>query len=319
MADNMNRHLPAARVPGHTVLAPNCAQNCAKRDGSGAGKKATGRTTRARLTGMVAGCAALTGLGVHEPLTAQAAENDGSEPRITLGLGPGVRPEYEGADEYRPIPIVVARARFGARYFVGTDGEGLQADVVGLRAIEAGPSLSFKLARNNSISDDVIARLPSVDQAIEVGGFLTFNLPFIISPGKRDALSLTVSGHQDVTNAHGGHSINVTLRYRGLVTRNVALQMGPFATYASRNFMQAYYGVTAEGAARSGLPEFSAHGGWKDVGFKANAQFMLTDNWNFIQTVSVRRHIGDALESPVIDQRGSKVTGFAGIALAYSF
>ncbi len=241
------------------------------------------------------------------------------DPTITLGLGAGFAPEYEGANEYRPIPFIIARARVGARYFFGTDGNGLRADVVGSRFIEAGPALGFRFRRGSNADDPVIALLPEVEQAVEVGGFANFNFPFPFFENEKDALTIGASFLQDVVGAHEGFTINTSLRYRGLVTERLILQVGPFATYASEAFVDAYYGVSPPASTLSGLPVFDPDAGWKDVGFAFNSRYKFTDNWNINITLSGRRFLGDAEESPIIEQQGARTTAFGGAALAYSF
>ncbi len=241
------------------------------------------------------------------------------EPKLTLGLGAGAAPQYEGADEYRAVPFVVARARFGSRYFIGTDGQGFQADVVGSRLVEAGPSVALRFERGPEAKDEVIASLPKVDQAIEVGGFINFNLPFVVTDNPRDAVTIGMAVLRDVTSAHNGFTLKTSLRYRGQVTDRFILQAGPFATFASEAFMNAYYGVDAGASAASGLPRFRPEPGWKDVGVTVNTRFMLTEHWNVNGTVSHSRFLGDAADSPIINQRGSPASWFGGAALAYSF
>ncbi len=242
-----------------------------------------------------------------------------SEAKRTLGLGAGISPEYEGANEYVPIPYFVAQIRWGARYFVGTDGTGLRADVVGLRFIEAGPAISFRRARDRDIEDRVIARLPSVDASVEAGAFLAFNIPMPLTNNEKDALTLDGQFLHDVSDSHNGHTIRISLKYRGMVTDKLVLQAGPYATYGSHEFMDAYFSVSAAGAAASGLNSFRAKEGFKDAGVRAAGRYMFTEHWNLNASLSYRRFTGDAQDSPIIRERGSNGSWFGGFALGYTF
>ncbi len=246
-------------------------------------------------------------------------EEEKSGPIITLGLGAGVTQQYEGAEEFRPVPFIVARARWGTRMFIGTDGTGLRADIVPSRFIEAGPAMGFRFTRGPNADDPVIALLPEVKRAIELGGFLAFNLPFPVGGNDLDALTFEGSILHDVTGHHDGYTIRVGILYRGLVTKNLVLQLGPFATYASNNFMSAYYDITPAGAAASGLAVFDATSGFKDIGLRINSRYLLTKHWNINGTFAFRHMIGDAGRSPIVSIRGSDYVWFGGFAVAYTF
>ncbi|MEM8798914.1 MAG: MipA/OmpV family protein [Pseudomonadota bacterium] len=239
--------------------------------------------------------------------------------RLTFGLGAGVAPQYEGANEVRPIPFIIGRARLGARYFVGTDETGIRADIVGSRFIEFGPTAGFRFARDSDIGDPVIALLPEVDNAIEVGAFLAFNFPFFLTNNKKDALTIDMSAVQDVAGGHNGFVIRGSLRYRGLVTEKIVMQIGPFVNYGSDDFNSAYYDVTALGAIASGLPQFDAGSGFKDVGLRFSGRYLITRHWNVNLAFAYRRSIGDAAESPIVDIQGNENTFFGGLAFAYSW
>ena len=249
---------------------------------------------------------------------AGAADDDGGA-KVTLGLGAGFAPQYEGANEYRPIPFFVAQARWGARFFIGTEGNGLRADIVGWRFIEAGPAVTIRFKRDANVDDPVIAMLPKVDQSIEVGGFLALNFPMPLTGNEQDGMTLEASYMQDVAGGHDGHTIQVSMRYRGRVTESLVLQIGPFATRGSESFMSAYYDVSPTSAAMTGLAPFDAHAGWKDVGARADVRYSFTDHWNINGNLQYRHFLGDATDSPVISERGSPGNWFGGFALGYTF
>lgn len=272
-----------------------------------------------RMAGLILACGCLEAgrpsVGAAET-TLEAVWADAAK---TFGLGAGAAPQYEGADEYRPIPFVVARIRWGSRYFVGSEGSGFRADVVGSRFIEAGPVVSYRYARDEDVDDRVIARLPPVDASVEVGGFLALNFPFPLGGNEKDALTLAGNCLADVTGGHEGYTVRCWLLYRGLVSRRLVLQTGPFATYGSDRFMSAYYDISPAGSQASGLERFDARSGFKDVGARLNVRYKFTSHWNLNLTLSHRWFLGDARRSPVISERGSDSAWFGGAAVGYSF
>lgn len=236
-----------------------------------------------------------------------------------IGVGPGFVQEYEGSNDYRLIPFVVAQARWGGKYFIGTDGGGVRADVIGSRFIEFGPEVNFRFSRGANASDPVIAALPRVDSSIELGGFLALNFPFILSKNPKDALTIDLNFLTDVGGGHGGETSRVAIMYRGLVTPKLVLQVGPFATHASDSFMSAYYSVTAAGSLASGLPVFDAQAGWKDIGARGSAQYRFTDHWGVTGSITYRHYVNGAADSPIVSLRGSPGIWLGGMALTYTF
>lgn len=250
------------------------------------------------------------------------AEAAAEKPIVLLGLGAAETTRFEGSDEYRETPFIFAQVRWGNRYFIGTDGGGLRADIVGWRFIEAGPEISYRFGRGGGESgtqDPVLDALPVVEESIEVGGFFAMNFPAPFTPKIRDALTLEGSYVEDVTGGHDGYLARVMLRYRGRINRKLAVQAGPFATYGSEHFMNAFYDVTPEASLASGLPAFDADEGWKDYGGRATVVIGLWGDWRLITTGTYRHYINDAFESPIVAERGERGVWFGGGALSRRF
>lgn len=93
---------------------------------------------------------------------------------------------------------------------------------------------------------------------------------------------------------------------------------GTSATWASEDYADAFFSVTPQGAAASGLAPFEAGSGIKDVGLNVAATYALTDRWGLVATGSTSFLVGDAADSPIVDA-GSSVQFFGGVALSYSF
>lgn len=273
-------------------------------------------SSRVRRPGAATLVSALTAAAMT--LTPRAAAQD-DDFRAIAGIGPGFAPQYEGANEYRPIPFIIARARWGARRFIGTDGTGVRADALKSRFIEAGPAVSFRFARDAGVDDARIAELTPVDRSVEVGAFLALNFPFPVGGNKKDALTVDAMYLSDIAGGHGGDVFRVSLRYRGLVTQRLVLQAGPFATHGSSDFMDAYYSVNGEQASTLSVAPFAAEGGFKDVGARVSARYTFNKPWAITGSLGVKRYIGDAVDSPVVADFGSAVVAQGGVALTRSF
>ena len=64
--------------------------------------------------------------------------------------------------------------------------------------------------------------------------------------------------------------------------------------------------MTSGDASRSGLDTYDAHSGFKNVGVSASLTYALTPHWSLTGLASYERLLGDAADSPVVDDRGSE-------------
>jgi outer membrane protein len=144
---------------------------------------------------------------VSTPLVAQSTEplpdpNDQSD-TYTIGGGAGFVPDYEGSNDYTFIPAAFARGRVSGFSFF-TRATWLYVDVIrrGDSGVDfdLGPIAGARLNRRKNVDDDVIDRLPSLDMAIEVGGFAGASFHGLTNP--YDTLSFRLDVVKDVGSAH---------------------------------------------------------------------------------------------------------------------
>ena len=72
-------------------------------------------------------------------------------------------------------------------------------------------------------------------------------------------------------------------------------------------------------AGRSGLSQFSADGGLRDIRVPLMAIFSFSESWHLAGGVIYSRLLGDAADSPVTSDRGSKNQFFVGAGVAYAW
>lgn len=255
----------------------------------------------------------LAALALLTAMAAPAAAQERLEGLI--GLGAGVAPEYEGANEYRPIPLVPLSLRYRG-FGVETAGQGLQVDVTPWRFINFGPVVQYRGGRKN-VDDPVVDNLPDIDGTVEAGGYLEMNLPFI-APGL-DAWTLSANATHGVTGGHDGWLVTPAVRYSIPFGDRWRVNAIASSAYASEDYNETFFSVTPAGAAASGLPVYSADGGWKDVSGTLTASYRFAENWGVLVVGRYSRLIGDASNSPIVDQRGSENQFLGGLAVYYTF
>ncbi len=228
----------------------------------------------------------------------------------TLGLGLAAVPDYEGSDDYQAVPVPVLRADWRSRRYIELVGTRFRANVLsGATKWQAGPILNYNSGRDDFDNDRVDA-LRDIDNTLEAGVFLTFDA------GKWETY---VEFLTDVDDEHEGslttfrQSYKRPLKNRRLLTLNFSL------TYADDDYMETFFGIDADNAARSGLRTFEAEADFKDVEVSVAFLQNVSKRWNVAYSLGYKRLLGDAADSPVVDDEGSVGRIFGAIIASTTF
>ena len=252
-----------------------------------------------------AAAAAFATPAAAEPVTAPS-----SDWTVTLGAEGRVMPRYEGADNsmLRPIPIFrIRRAGTPDRFRSPRDGAGIALFDSG--ALKAGPAVKFRYARKESDDND-LRGLGDIDWTFEAGAFAEF--------WPADWLRTRV----EVRKGFGGHRGVVADLSSDLVVPvapKLTLSGGPRMTFASAAATDPYFSITAAQSAASGLAVYDAGGGMRSYGVGAQARYAWSPRWGTHFFVEYERLTGDAADSPLVTQRGSRDQIQVGIGATYSF
>ncbi len=239
-----------------------------------------------------------SGLAVVSPASAEeaATEEDEAILNLTLGAGAGYEPDYEGSDDYEvsPFPFVELSAFGGlASLSIG----GLQAFLPLTDHAFVGAGVGYDFGRDED-DNDALEGLGDVDGSVFgqlVGGYAFDPLSF----------ALIVSG--DIGGkGHDGYTIDVQAGYEvELIEDKAGLSFGTGLTWASANYTEAFFGVSAAQAAASGLDRFDTEAGFKSAGVELGASYRLTDSIGLQLELGYSRLLGDAADSPIVADEGS--------------
>lgn len=224
---------------------------------------------------------------------------------IDLGGGAIVQPEYPGAEGYQVVPLpLIAVGRF---YFPGV---GQIADGhVEKRGFFFYPSFDYNGDRKASDSASLTGT-NTVDWALELG----------IGGGYRyDWLRGFVALRQGI-NGHHGQVADFGLDIITNPLDRLEISFGPRASWASDDYMETYFGVTAAEALASGgaLTAYQPGAGFKTVGLAARASYALTDLATLHLQGGWDRFVGDADDSPIV--KGGNEDQFSiGLGVTYRF
>ena len=227
---------------------------------------------------------------------------------FTLGAGAGFAPDYEGSDDYTAVPLLFGRAQRDD-FFVTLEANTLRANLLPHPVFQIGPVLRYRPERDD-VDSDAVDDLADVDAAVEAGVFAGFE-----AGGWHGRVEAT----QDFADAHDGWLVGLRGGYRAVLLPDLSLNTTAFATYASEDYMETYFGIDAADAARSGLDTFDADSGFKDVGLSLAARYGRREGFGVTAIAAYKRLLDDAADSPVVDDEGSADQFFGGLLVSYGF
>jgi MipA family protein len=238
---------------------------------------------------------------------------------LSAGLGVAYAPDYQGSDDYIAVPL--PSFELGSEGFsLKSNGLGVEADLVPWEALEAGPIVRYDMGRDNDVKDNIVSLLPEIDGSVEVGGFVGAGLPLRILGLNSDAVLLArLSAMQGLEGGHEGAVFEGSVGLLAPVSEQLTLISTVSSSYMSDDYADSHFGVSAAGNAASGLAIYEAEAGFKDVGFTLAASYKWDESWSAQIIGNYTRLVGNAADSPIVDDRGSANQTFFGVALGYQF
>jgi outer membrane protein len=228
--------------------------------------------------------------------SAAAASDDRN---IRLGGALLYSPEYAGSADYelRVLPLIsfddIAGFELSGLSLayplidIGT-GQG-----PGTWSLKAGPRAAFDFGRDSADSP-TLTGLEDIGASLLAGGFMRATY---------GPLGLRIDAGQDVINGHDGFNADISLGTyvpAGLLVDKLAIQPALTISWADESYTQTIYGVTAQQAAASSLPQYDLGGGFHRASASLLGWYELDDRWQLNGIVSYREYIGDYRDSPIL-------------------
>jgi MipA family protein len=250
-------------------------------------------------------------------LTVPAVASDDKKPGtatqgwiVTVGAWTYLQPEFEGSDEFGfGVKPIVDFRRPGERAWLDlpTDHGGITLFSTG--NFRVGPSFNF-IQRRKEDDSDALRGLGNVDWALELGAYAEY------------WLTDSVRTRAEVRRGFNGHEGFVANFSADFVWRPLpawTLTLGPRLSLADDEYMRTYFSVTPAQAVTSGLRAFDAQGGLKSAGALASVAYQWTPQFATMAYVEYARLLGDAADSPIVTDRGSRDQVTIGIGAKYTF
>ena len=237
--------------------------------------------------------------------------------RWTVGAGVGVAPDYEGSDDYDPVPIPKLRVEKGPVFgqLLGLHGT---SNVINHPNWRLGPSFNFRQGYNdaeNNRVDNLTDRGSSYELGLKGGYVFEFEQLFLPD----SSLDLSLEFLHDVSSGHEGWVLTPSITFAAPLASSLYMALGVEAEYASGNYMSHYFSINSRDALDSGLDNYDADADFKHVAANFGLNWAFTDHWGLDFLAQYKLMVGDADDSPVIDDEGEEHQFFGGIVISYSW
>ncbi len=245
-------------------------------------------------------------LACKAPATAAEGEPEVSAFSLSLGGGGILAPDYPGSNRYRVRPLPAVDAKYRDLVFLSVQ-DGLGANLVRAGGFTAGPLAVYQPGRHESDNSSALRGLGQVGDGIGVGGFATYAL---------GDWTVKVTAVQDVTQGNRGLVVNPTLTY-GTFLPPVVVAVTPGLTFADDRYNRSFFGISGAQSRRSGLPAYDADGGLNSADLALTAIYDLTDRVSLVGLAAYSRLLGEAADSPLVEDEGSANQFALGLFLTY--
>jgi MipA family protein len=279
-----------------------------------------------RLLSLALALAAAPAIAQSEPPAYGSGEEDRN--RLTLGIGGGIAPEYEGAGDYGFQPGGIIQGKVEGFDFQ-VRGPNIYVDLIrdapdSKWNIIAGPVAQLRSERTSlgDIKDRRVALLGTRDTAVELGGYIGIGKKgFLIPPA---SLTFDLAFVHDVAGAHDSFILTPGVALASPVSQRTFARLGVSADYVGGGYGRTYYDVAAIAAPIPTLNGYATDGG----GFKSIGTTLLLvhdlggDNrsgWALFGLGGYKRLLGQYARSPIVRDAGNADQFLAVAGIAYSF
>lgn len=228
---------------------------------------------------------------------------------VTIGARTTTAPPYEGADHnvIRPSPTFNVRRADRPYRFVPPDG-GTTFAVIDTEHFVMGPMARFRYKRDD---DKELKGLREIKWAAEPGAFID------IWPTR------WLRGRAELRHGFAGHhglvaDFGADLVYTG---HKFDASIGPRYGWGDQNYLEEYFGVTPEEAARSPLinQAYSPNSGKRYYGVELAGAYHIDDRWTVTADVGYHRLVGQAGASPIVRLTGDEDQMTGSLGVSYKF
>lgn len=216
-----------------------------------------------------------------------------------------------------PVPLIAGEARWGDRRYIAVEGPSGRMNLLDQSGLEFGPAFNITFGRDNNIDSKKVRLLGEIDDAVELGVFVAYEIGSTLREG--DTIRLAGEVLADATDVHGGVLADVSATYTAFIGERWRVSSSASLSFVSDEYADTYFSVTPKGSALSGLKATKVEAGAKDFSLSANVSYGLNDRWSLFGLVGYSRLLGDFADSPIVAVEGDENQFSAGIGVGWRF
>jgi len=245
---------------------------------------------------------------------------------LMVGVGAIHGPSYEGSNDRVTSVVPVIQGKLAGIEITPRPG-GIALDLLPDAerpkiGFSFGPVGTFSRNRNNQIKDPVVRLADKLKASVDLGvnGGVTFYR--LLNP--YDSVTVSADVRWNVNQAHRGRIASPGISYVTPLSRAALVTLGISAKHVDDDYARYYYSVSARQATDSGLPQFSAKGGWASVnvnmlaGYDLNAN-VLDGGFALFALGTYGKLLNDARRNPWTAIRGDDDQWMLGAGVGYTF
>lgn len=240
---------------------------------------------------------------------------------VSAGAGLIVAPAFAGAREYSLLAVPDIRVSYKDIFFANIrDGVGYA--VLNRGGWRVGPVLSYAFSRSEKNGGNIfrvagggstaLEGMGDVPGTVSLGGFAEYSLkPYKV----KLHLHKGVTGHEGVVG-------EASVTYGGVLTYNgppLIYSFGPHIKFGDQKYTNAYWGISPEQSARTGLVQYHADAGVTAYGINAFALLPWTKSVSVTAIAGFDRLTPLVAHSPLVQVRGTENQAFGGMFVNYGF
>jgi len=235
-----------------------------------------------------------------------------------VSVAVGSAPEFMGSSRNEVGVAPAVRYQFtGSQRYIVLLGPLLQLNVLDDENWRFGPQINYRFGRSSDVNDATVRQMVGINGAAEVGAFLTYRIK--VSPAEMHQINLG----GDIAASSNGVIGGVRALYWQPLSSSTLLNIGAGMTFASDKWMQTYFGVAKPAdialyPSLGGRP-YDAGGGMKGVNMLIGLTQALGRQWLVSAGARYEELLGDAKDSPIVQQRGKASQWIYGLGVSYLF
>jgi outer membrane protein len=250
-------------------------------------------------------------------LRAQQSPVEVDNAPAVIGLLVGTAPDYIGSSDHKGVVAPFFKYTLsGSHQYLALAGSQLSFNLVNHPAFSFGPVLNYRLERS-SVKNDRVDRMAKIDSALEGGAFIGY--AFVDKSNPRQRLNFTLMWTADMSGVYNGWLLTGAVKAWLPIAKAWDLGLGISSTYGDNAYTNKYFGVDVRDAIIAPFRPYNASAGFRDVSATPSVVYHMNQNWAIAGGVRYSRLLGDAANSPLVDNVGSKDQLTVGAGVLYSW